>query len=318
MKRILLLIAAFALLTGCTDDITVTDAFGEQPFTEEEEPTTEEPTFSQEQLDDMKDRYSDKLDIPEFEDETEPETEAEPETAPADDPEPETEPETEETTEEKFVPPPTPEIPELIYYLDVPFTDQDDYPTGCELVSTSMLLNFYGFEISPSDLIEEGYMDVVEVTLDDDNVLHAGDPNEAFIGDPYDSHGYGCYSGAVLKALNRVLENEFYDAVNLTGLSLSDLCMEYIDYGTPVIIWASLNMAETEVKEENTWIIDETGEEFTWVSNEHCLVLVGYDDDFYYFQDPTAGSATVYERTLAEHRYEELGRQAVAISPWDE
>ena len=31
MKRILPLIAAFALLTGCNDQIIVTDVFGEQP-----------------------------------------------------------------------------------------------------------------------------------------------------------------------------------------------------------------------------------------------------------------------------------------------
>ena len=31
------------------------------------------------------------------------------------------------------------------------------------------------------------------------------------------------------------------------------------------------------------WKLLDTGETFTWISNEHCMLLVGYDEDSYYF-----------------------------------
>ncbi|MDE5570160.1 MAG: C39 family peptidase [Ruminococcus sp.] len=201
-------------------------------------------------------------------------------------------------------------------YIDVPYISQnDEYPTGCELVSASMLLNFYGFDITAGELIDKGYINQAKLEHDDENKIYCADPNESFIGDPRTESGYGCYAPALLDGLKKYLDDKYFDAVNLSGISLHDLCIEYIDFGEPVIIWASVDMIATVVI-ENAWTIRETGDKFNWISNEHCLVLVGYDDNNYYFNDPQKGAVVPYKKETAEKRYKELGSQAVTIRPW--
>ena len=48
------------------------------------------------------------------------------------------------------------------------------------------------------------------------------------------------------------------------------------------------------------WIVPETGEKFQWRGNEHCLLLVGYDDekDGYYFNDPWNNHGTILYNKL--------------------
>lgn len=199
--------------------------------------------------------------------------------------------------------------------IDVPYYSQEDYPTGCELVSASMLLGYYGFETTAGELIEKGYIKTSVIT-EVDGIRYGGDPDKVFIGSPYDENSYGCWSGAVISCLESYLPNE-YKVSDLSGQSLEELCDEYIENGIPVLVWASINMRETYKSESGSWIIEDTGETFQWISREHCMVLVGYDDKCYWFNDPYSGNGVVpYEKKLAEQRYRELGKQAVAITAW--
>ncbi|MBO5343856.1 MAG: C39 family peptidase [Ruminococcus sp.] len=199
--------------------------------------------------------------------------------------------------------------------IEVPYISQEKYPTGCELVSTAMVMTYYGYEIEPLELIESGYMETSVVEYKNGK-LYGGDPNEVFVGDPRKNTGYGCYAGAVCKALKKYFENESCIAYAIDDCSLPDICDKYIDSGQPVIIWASINMMPIEKSEESTWLIDETDEEFTWLSNEHCMVLVGYDDEYYYIHDPLKDAFTPYKRSIVEKRYEEMGRQAITFVSW--
>ena len=195
--------------------------------------------------------------------------------------------------------------------LNVPFYDQNEYPTGCELVSASMLLAYYGFYTTPAELIDDGHIEISSIYILDDK-KYGSDPNKAFIGSPYDENSYGCYSGAIKSCFESYLPYE-YAVSDLSGMSLDDICREYIDNDIPVLIWASMYMRETYLNDSSSWIVNDTGEHFQWISNEHCLVLVGYDESFYYFNDPLNDKNTAYERVLAEKRYEELGKQALTV-----
>ena len=104
-----------------------------------------------------------------------------------------------------------------------------------------------------------------------------------------------------------------YQAASLTGLPLREL-ETYIDRGIPVAVWATIGMVEVPFYYE--WISPEDGKTYRYPAREHCLVLVGYDDDRYYFNDPYNSNGLVsYHKTTVEKRYETLGRQAVAILP---
>ncbi|MDE6425365.1 MAG: C39 family peptidase [Ruminococcus sp.] len=204
--------------------------------------------------------------------------------------------------------------------IDVPFYSQSDYPTGCELVSTSMMLAFLGFDIKAGELIEKGYLNAVDITKDSYGRKHGGDPDKVFIGNPEKNTGYGCHSGAVTYALNKYLTpqehkfNKKYEITELKGMELDEICAQYISEGVPVIMWASIDMKPTFINLSNSWIIDKTGERYLWKSNEHCLVLVGYDEENYYFNDPLAEKNTPYMKRLVERRYGEMGSQAIAVT----
>ncbi len=204
--------------------------------------------------------------------------------------------------------------------VDVPYYSQKDYPTGCELVSMSMVLAFHGFDITAGDIMKKGYMKSAEIyTKGKSAVKYGGDPNLVFIGSPDRKSGYGCMSGAVTLALGRYLApqerklDKKYRITDLGGKSLDEICDDYIDREIPVIVWCSIDMKPTFTNLRNSWIIEKTGERYIWKSNEHCLVLVGYDDENYYFNDPLVKKNTKYMKRLVERRYGEMGMQAVVV-----
>ena len=70
-----------------------------------------------------------------------------------------------------------------------------------------------------------------------------------------------------------------------------------------------------------TWRVNYTDENakyklgsyYTWTAGEHCLLLTGYDKDYYYFNDPWTNARTRYSKSLVNTRYNELGKQAVVM-----
>lgn len=193
--------------------------------------------------------------------------------------------------------------------LDVPYISQEEkFPSGCEMVSSAMVLQYYGYSVTAEELIDV-YLDKEDFYWEDD-ILYGADPYKAFAGDPRDSWSCGCYAPVVEKTLNRVLSGK-QKAVDTTGTSLKDL-EKHIDTQDPVLVWASINMEPT--CPGNEWIAVDSGRTVRWVSPEHCMVLVGYDEDKYYFNDPYESNGLVsYSKSLVEKRFQELGYQSVVI-----
>ena len=55
------------------------------------------------------------------------------------------------------------------------------------------------------------------------------------------------------------------------------------------------------------------GDTCEWLANEHCMLLVGYDKDYYYLHEPLASKYTAYEKQIFEERFAQMGRCAVVI-----
>lgn len=193
--------------------------------------------------------------------------------------------------------------------IEVPLLSQQDcgYRTGCELVSATMVMNYYQSEVAAQDLYE--VIAKVPSPIGEDGI--GVSPNQCFIGNPVTNSGYGCYAEPIKESMNQLLTDGWH-AVNVTGMDLSTVEELYLSQGTPVIIWATIHMMEPGVGK--SWTLED-GTEFQWIAGEHCLVLVGADESYYYFNDPDhAGEVIGYERGLVEQRYTQLGKQAVVVS----
>lgn len=183
-----------------------------------------------------------------------------------------------------------------------------ELPTGCEATATTMVLQFYGEDISAEEFAES-WLDKNSDFYTYGGIDFGPDPNLNFVGDPFTSYGYGCYAPVIVKAVNS--NSATCKAEAFFGKDLDSLCKEYVDNGKPMLIWASIDMKKT--KEGTSWQLPD-GERFTWISGEHCLVLVGYDEKNYYLNDPLTGTVVSYKKQLVKDRYSELGKQAVYIS----
>ncbi len=76
------------------------------------------------------------------------------------------------------------------------------------------------------------------------------------------------------------------------------------------MIWATMYM--NPPTKGRQWYLQEDGSLFQWIGREHCLVLTGYDNQYYYFNDPLSGKVK-YAKSLVETRFSQLGKQSLVI-----
>lgn len=197
--------------------------------------------------------------------------------------------------------------------IEAPYIDQSiKFPTGCESVSTVMLLQYLGCSMSVEEFIEH-YLEKVDFERRGDE-LWGANPWERFCGSPYKEDGFGCYAPVIRQTLERIFteRNLPYEVYDETGSSMERLLAEYIDQGMPVIFWACINMREPVTGP--VWKLFDSGETFTWISNEHCMLLVGYDEEGYYFNDPYGNNEVVcYPKELTEKRHAAQYSMAVGV-----
>lgn len=198
--------------------------------------------------------------------------------------------------------------------IDVPYINQaEQWPTGCESVSAVMMLHHLGLDISVDDFI--ALLPKAPLETGADGKLHGPDPAKHFIGTPYDGESYGCYAPVIADTMNRVFETRgaAFRASDVSGLPMEELRTRWLDQGMPVVFWATIDLLPS--RPTTHWILPD-GREFVWACNEHCLLLVGYDDEHWIFNDPWANHGVIaYDRALVEERHQTMYAMAVAVDP---
>lgn len=199
--------------------------------------------------------------------------------------------------------------------MDVPYLNQsEDFPTGCEITSATMLLQFYGYDYSIDKVIDE-FLQTSEIKVDDNGQITADSPYLSFVGDPRSEESYGCFAPVIKKTLEKATSNK-HKILDLTGMNIDEICSTFINNNIPVLVWETIDMVPSYPSE--TWKLKDGSGYFTWTAEEHCMVLVGYDEDYYYFNDPYGNNGVVkYTKEEAKERFEELKKQAVAMIPSD-
>lgn len=206
---------------------------------------------------------------------------------------------------------------------DVPMLYQgEDYPSGCESVSSTMLLNYYGFKITTNEFIDK-YLPMSDLKYNDNGKMTAPDTHSAFIGSPYSKAALGCFPPVIKNAMNDYFKNKNYRAIDITGASMESITNNYISNNQPVLIWATMWMQDTfvtyewEVKGAKNDSPYKDGDTCKWLTNEHCMVLIGYDEDYYYLNDPLNYHTTRYSRKVFDKRYKQMGKSALVIEKMD-
>lgn len=187
----------------------------------------------------------------------------------------------------------------------------NDYPNGCESVSAVMALRYVGVDITVDSFISD-YLTMSPLPQYVDGLgLVAETPANSFIGDPRSSSGYYCYSTVIGNALNKFIDLNTYSCDLLYGVNMDTLCHTYLDNGIPVVVWVTVNMTEPRYT-GTTWHVNGTEEIHNMYGNLHCVLLVGYDEQYYFFNDGLKGCVS-YSKSAVEYAYTKLGNQAIVI-----
>lgn len=181
---------------------------------------------------------------------------------------------------------------------------------GCEITSLTMLLNYKGVDMSKMELASNMSKDATPLIRDNyGNIISWGNPDVGFVGDVTGNDvGYAINPGPLVPLVNKFYEG---GAVNLTGSGVNDL-MEALDKGNPVMVWISGSFV-LPVQYE-CWT-DSQGQEVKGTFNSHTVLLTGYDDNNFYYNDPLTGykDASVSIDTF-ETVWKEMGRKALSVN----
>lgn len=201
--------------------------------------------------------------------------------------------------------------------IDAPYIYQNfDYPNGCESVSTVMALQYAGINVSVDNFIDY-YLDMGSTPI----VGQTGpDPNLVYCGNPRLQSGWGCYSPVIMNALNKFVNVTQYTCSEFYGKSLSELCSTYIDNDIPVVIWATVGMIDSSAQSYYAHWTTPAGVQVSYNRKLHALLLVGYDENNYYFNDPMHMNAngvkyTGYSKASVQQAYNILNQQSIVIVP---
>lgn len=175
-----------------------------------------------------------------------------------------------------------------------------ELPSGCESVALTMVLNYYGFSLDKTCIADE------YLIYSDDNFVMG------FKGNPYKSGGGGAYAPSIANTANRffIEQESKLRAVNVSGLELEEL-YPFIAGGTPVMVWSTIDLKEPKP----TGAIYRYGVfEYRWVTNEHCVVLAGYDltSNELIVYDSLSGIVT-YDTEKFKEIYDKMWKMAVII-----
>lgn len=199
-------------------------------------------------------------------------------------------------------------------HLEAPLILQyPELPRGCELTSLTMLFQYYGIDKSKTELLPELKRDTTPIAWKPGGgIAFWGHPNDGFVGDiTLNSNGFGIYH----EALFELLEQYIPSGIDLTGKDFSEVEAQ-VSQGIPVVVWTT-----TDNKVPDTWVEwDSPSGLVKTTYKEHAVLLVGYDEENVYINDPLRNQPNfAVPKTQFIESWEAMGKQALSyIEPNNE
>ncbi|PEA54679.1 hypothetical protein CON64_11885 [Bacillus pseudomycoides] len=197
------------------------------------------------------------------------------------------------------------EMKDKVMIENVPFIKQlPELERGCEVTSLAMLLQYKGIKVDKMTLANE----IARVPFEANGVR--GNPHEGFVGNIYtkSESGYGVYHQPIFQLAQKYVPDK---AVDLSGRDVKDL-YKVLSAGSPV--WIIANTTFKPLDEGNFEKWNTNAGELMVTYYEHSAVIIGYDQNSVYVNDPLADNPRKsIPRDQFEKAWEQMGKQAITV-----
>jgi uncharacterized protein YvpB len=172
--------------------------------------------------------------------------------------------------------------------LNVPLIRQNpELKYGCEVTSLAMMLKYAGAETDKIKLFQEIKKDNDPLKRSNKgDILSWGNPAEGFVGDMTGRRaGYAVFEKPMIEVIERYFPGR---AVNLTGKNFEEV-LAHVSAGYPVVVWTT-----GDYRLPDRWESWTHGKEVIKTPLDlHAVVLVGYEGNTVYLNDPLSGKKQV-------------------------
>ncbi len=194
-----------------------------------------------------------------------------------------------------------------------------ELPTGCEITAMTMVLNYYGCDVSKETMARD-YLPTIEDYQEPERrgrhrrggYATGSDLENYFLGDPFTEYGTVCGTSAIVMAANLYLietENKLHlQAVDLSGITPKEL-YEIVLSGNPAVVFTTIDM---EDRTETMGWYTEDGTYVEWSHNDHATVIIGCSDDKVVIADPLKGIVS-YDKEQFEDIFAQRGYRCVVV-----
>ncbi|MBN1934797.1 MAG: C39 family peptidase [Anaerolineae bacterium] len=184
--------------------------------------------------------------------------------------------------------------PPLALVLDAPVFEQER-SLSCELSAAAMAAHFFDVQVSEADIF-------AALPFDEN-------PHRGFRGNVDGAYGglddYGVYAGP----LRQVLTDLGLQVQTFVG-GTPEL-RDHLRHGRVIIAWVTYDLQVQTPRE----IILSDGEVVTLVPFEHALLVVGYNADGFWVNDPYTGTAKFYFEGEFMRSFAYLDNMALVVGP---
>ena len=199
---------------------------------------------------------------------------------------------------------------ENVYIPINPLMQEPELPNGCEIVSLTAILNYYGYNVSKTIMADQ-YLPKQAFRLKDSKI-YGPNPYEAYPGNPR-SKKIGWYSFAppIVEAADRYLATQTnkMKATNISGSSKEEI-LSLLNHGVPVVVWVTLDLSKPTLNAH--WYLNDIGQYYKAYTNLHVVVLNGYKEDVVHVMNPLKGQVE-YNMEAFFKSYDEMGKHAVVL-----
>lgn len=174
------------------------------------------------------------------------------------------------------------------FLLNVPLIRQNpELRYGCEVTSLAMMLKFAGVNTTKMELYQRIKKDTDPIKRSrTGDIVRWGNPADGFVGDMTGrTAGYAVFDQPMEVLVNHYLPGR---AVNLTNKSF-DVLLQHVAKGYPVVVWTT-----GDYRLPDRWEAWYHGKQLIKTPLDlHAVVLVGYDQNSVFLNDPLSGRKQV-------------------------